>query len=90
MSRGELERAGDLLESAAESATDGDAAGRLGDLADQLARLADADHGPDHGRLARIQSGLDEVQAAVGDEAAVRIEEALDEIRAFRETVEGV
>lgn len=90
MSRSELASAADRLESAAGSATDGDATARLGELADQLDRLASADHGPDHGRLARIQSGLDQVQATVGDDTAVMIEQALDDIRAYRETLEGV
>lgn len=89
MSRTELASASNLLETAAGDA-DGDAAERLSDLADQLDTLAEADRGPDHGRLARIQIGLDEVQAQVADDVSGQIENALDEIRSYRETVEGV
>jgi hypothetical protein len=89
MTRENLTEASDVLASAAE-ATDDDAAERLTSLSDQLETLAERDRGPDHGRLARIESGLDEVQADVSDEVAATIEEALDAIRAFRETLEGV
>lgn len=89
MTRENLTAASDLLASAAE-ATDDDATERLTSLSDQLETLAERDRGPDHGRLARIESGLDEVQADVSDEVAATIEEALDAIRAFRETLEGV
>ncbi len=90
MSKEALATAGDLLASASEDATDADAGETLSDLADQLHTLADADHGPDHGRLARIEAKLDDVQTAETDEVAVTIDEALDEIHSFRETIEGV
>ncbi len=89
MPRTELATAGDLLASAAEDAGP-DARETLTDIADQLRRLADADRGPDHGRLARIEAKLDTVQTSESDEVAVAIDEALDEIHAYRETVEGV
>jgi hypothetical protein len=89
MTRENLTEASELLASAAET-TDDDAAERLTSLSDQLETLAERDRGPDHGRLARIESGLDEVQTDVSDEVAATIEEALDAIRAFRETLEGV
>jgi hypothetical protein len=87
--RTELATAGDLLASAAEDAGP-DARETLTDIADQLRRLADADRGPDHGRLARIEAKLDTVQTSGSDEVAVAIDGALDEIHAYRETVEGV
>ncbi len=90
MTREDLATASDLLATAADDTDDGDAAERLDSLSDQLDTLADRDRGPDHGRLARIESGLDEVQASVSDEVATTIEEALEAIRAYRETVEGV
>lgn len=90
MSRSELASAADLLREAAGGAADGDDADRLEDIADQLDTLADRDQGPDHGRLARIQSGLDDVQTGASDDVAATIESALDEIRSFRETLEGV
>jgi len=89
MSREELSTAGDLLASAAGAASP-EAAESLRELADQLHRLADADRGPDHGRLARIEAKLDDVQTGESDDVAVTIDEALDEIHAFRETIEGV
>lgn len=88
MSREELASAGDRLASAAEEASgDGET---LSDLAAQLDRLAEADHGPDHGRLARIEAKLDDVQTDASDDVAVAIDAALDDIHAYRETIEGV
>lgn len=90
MTRDELASAGDRLEAAAEVATDADTREPLADLAGQLNRLAEADHGPDHGRLARIEAKLDDAQTSGGDEVAVAIDDALDHIHAYRETIEGV
>lgn len=90
MSRSELASAADLLRDAAADAADSDDADRLRDLADQLDTLAERDQGPDHGRLARLQSGLDDVQTGASDDVASTIESALDEIRSFRETLDGV
>lgn len=90
MTRTELATAGDHLETAADDAGDEAAAERLRDLADQLRGLAEDVQGPDHGRLARIQAALDEVRTDVDDETGATIETANDEIRTFRETLEGV
>jgi hypothetical protein len=46
--------------------------------------------GPDHGRPARIEAKLGDVQPAGDEEVAAAIEAALDEIHAYRETIEGV
>jgi hypothetical protein len=89
MKREELASASDRLASTAEEASD-DARETLTDLADQLDRLAAADHGPDHGRLARIEAKLDGVQTGASDDVAVAIDAALDDIHAYRETIEGV
>mgnify|MGYP000128982705 CR=1 FL=1 len=87
--REHLATASDLLASAADDA--GDHADRLRELSDQLGSLADQDRDVDHGRLARIQSGLDEIQPDLDDDdAAAALDEANDEINAFRETIEGV
>lgn len=86
--RENLATASDLLASAADDA--GDHADRLRELSDQLGSLADQDRDVDHGRLARIQSGLAEIQPDLGDDAAATLDEADDEINAFRETIEGV
>jgi len=90
MTRAELKRASEALESAAGDTTDDAASERVSELASQLSNLSSADRGPDHGRLARIEAALDEVQTSVGDEIAADIENALDEIRTYRETLEGV
>jgi hypothetical protein len=89
MTRQELADAASHLETASESA-DGDAHDRLVELADQLTTLADRDSDPDHGRLARIQNALGEVQSDVDDDTAATIDDADDAINAFRETLEGV
>ena len=89
MTRENLSKASEILASAAEDA--GDEAGeRLREQSRQLGSLAEADHGPDHGRLARHQSVLHELQAAVDDDVADRIGEANAAIDAHRETLEGV
>ena len=89
MTRENLSKASDILGRAAEDA-DGEAADRLREQARQLASLAEAERGPDHGRLARHQSVLHEVQEEVDDDVAERIGEANAAINAHRETLEGV
>lgn len=88
MTRTELATASELLDSAADSTETN--ADRLADLAAQLDQLAEADRGPDHGRMARIQTALDEIQQEVDDETAATIEDARAEIRDYRATVDGV
>ncbi|CCQ34223.1 hypothetical protein HLRTI_000671 [Halorhabdus tiamatea SARL4B] len=88
MTRTELAAASDTLESAADSA--GANADRLADFAGQLAQLAEAERGPDHGRMARIQTGLDEIQQEVDDGTAATIQDARTAISNYRETVDGV
>lgn len=90
MTRAELHEASELLTDAADEAADSDVSERLRGLAEKLGSLADSDHGPDHGTLARIQTSLDEIQVDVSDDVAATIEEALDELRDYRETLEGV
>ena len=90
MVREELTRASELLASAASRTGDDGSSDRLADLADQLANLSEGGRGPDHGRLARFQAALDEIQPTVDDETAATIEEARDELSDYRETLEGV
>ena len=54
---------------ASEACGDEDARERLDGLESQLSRLAESEQGADHGRLARIQRALDELEAAVEGEA---------------------
>ena len=90
MTRENLASASDRLDSAAESTSDDDAAERLRDLADQLESFAEGDRGPDHGRLARIQTALGDLADDTGSDVAAEIEAANDDVVAYRETVEGV
>ena len=90
MTREELARASQLLVSAAESTTDGDDSERLSDLVDQLDRLSEADEGPDHGRLARIENALRELEESTGEETAIVIEDAHEHVKEYRSDVPGV
>ncbi len=89
MTRTELATASETLASAADD-TSGDATESLESLADQLDDLAEGDRGPDHGRLARIEAKLDDVQPDVSDDVAASIDDALDSIHDYRETLDGV
>jgi hypothetical protein len=90
MTREELATASDLLESAAADTDNADASERLGELSDQLEGLSTADRGPDHGRLARIQSALNELQSGDGADVADAIDDADDAINEYRSDLEGV
>ena len=89
MTREELAEAAETLERAADE-SDGNAAETLREQARQLASLAEAERGPDHGRLARHQAKLRDVEAQVDDDVAARIDEANDLINDYRATLEGV
>jgi len=88
MARPQLETAAQDLRTASD-ATSGEATDRLTELADQLDDLAIRESGPDHGRLARIQSALADLGDEVGTEAADAIDDANDAINGYRETIEG-
>lgn len=90
MSREHLQRASRHIRTAAEAATDDAAADRLRDQAGEFETHADRDRGPDHGRLARHERILSAVAADENDAVDSAIEDALEEIRAFRATVDGV
>jgi hypothetical protein len=89
MTREALATASDLLADAAQ-ATEGDDSDRLSDLSEQLDHLSTADEGPDHGRLARIQNALHDLEESVGDDAAETIAEAHEHVKEYRSGVEGV
>lgn len=90
MTREELQSASDSLREASEAADDPDLQSRLYDHSNQLARLATADHGPDHGRLARHLNALEEMKAEAGDDVTAAIDDAREAITEYRKTVEGV
>jgi hypothetical protein len=89
MTRDELQDAADSLRTAAGHASD-DARERLQEQASKFDAHATADRGPDHGKLAHHEHVLTDVADDEGGAAADHIEAALDSIRAYRETVEGV
>ncbi|WP_299263588.1 DUF7553 family protein [Halorientalis sp.] len=88
MARQQLETAAENLRTASDATTD-EASSRLDDLADQLDDLAARESGPDHGRLARIQSALADLEDGVSTEAGEDIDDADDAINGYRETIEG-
>ncbi len=89
MTRSDLVRASDHLDRAA-SAADADRTDRLRDQAATLQRLADADRGADHGRLARHEQKLRSIADGADERVTEEIDEALAAISSFRETVDGV
>jgi len=90
MTNSDLARASDHLERAAAAAGDADRAERLRDQAATLDRLAEADHGADHGRLARHEHKLRTIAKGAETEVTDEVDAALAAIRTFRETVDGV
>jgi hypothetical protein len=90
MARDQLQTASEELRQASESATDADAQRRLHEQSDQFAQLATADRGPDHGRLARHLRILSEIRESLDGDAATHVDDAVESITAYRETVDGV
>lgn len=89
MSREKLANAARDLSEAAEETTD-DIRGRLENQATQLRDLANRERGPDHGRLARHQQKLNDIQETVEETVADQIQQARDRISSYREGIEGV
>jgi hypothetical protein len=90
MTREQLRTASEALRTASDGAADPAIQRRLHDQSTQFATLATADHGPDHGRLARHLNALNEIREDAGEEVSERIDAAEEAIIAYRETVEGV
>lgn len=89
MAREELTAASQVLDRAAETAEDTGVVERLRTQSAELATLADREQGPDHGGLARHQQKLRDIKAEA-PETAEFIDEANEQINAYRETIEGV
>jgi hypothetical protein len=89
MARTALVEASDALRVAAERAA-ADRGEQLTETADTLSMLSTRQPGPDHGRLARLEYTLRELREAANPEVVEHIDDALDHIRAYRKTVEGV
>lgn len=90
MTREKLQTASEELRKASEAAAAEELTRRLHDQSNQFARLATADAGPDHGRLARHLNALSEMREEGSEDVAERIDAAEELITAYRETVEGV
>lgn len=90
MTREELATASDLLESAANSTDDADATDRLESLSEQVADLSEAERGPDHGRLARLENALHDLTDDTSGDAVEAIEDAHEHVTEYRSGVEGV
>jgi len=89
MTRDELIAASESLTSAAEGADD-ELSAKLSEQADTLATLADREKGPDHGRLAKIEHSLRSLKDSASDDGAALIDDALDHVKSYRSTVDGV
>ncbi|WP_227352905.1 DUF7553 family protein [Haladaptatus salinisoli] len=89
MPREQLIQAAEELKEASASVS-GETKDRLESQAESLRGLAEAEHGPDHGRLDRIMHVLSELKNDVDEETAERIDSAYDHVKAHRETVSGV
>lgn len=87
MAHEQLERASEELQAAAEAA-DGEERDRLEGQAESFAELAE--HGADHGRLARHENALREIKAATDETVGEHVDAAMASITAYRETLEGV
>lgn len=86
----ELRDAAETLAEVRERIADDEDAERLDGFADQLRQMADADRGPDHGRLDRVMHGLREIAADLDGDEADAVTDARSQVRSYRETVEGV
>lgn len=86
----DLREAANRLDSVREATSDEEAAERLETLTEQVRKMADADRGPDHGRLDRLMHNLREVADDLEGENAEGVNDALSRVRSYRETVEGV
>lgn len=87
MSRDHLREGAATLERVADGTDDPE---RARDLAETLRSLADRDRGPDHGRLARIERALTELDDGADPDASEALTETKEHVQAYRETVEGV
>ncbi len=88
MSTEKIRDASAVLAEASRS-VEGEEADRLKDQAESLSSLAERDRGPDHGRIARHQQKLKDIQ---GDHpsTADAVDEANALLNEYRETIDGV
>lgn len=89
MAHEELQAASDDLRAAAEEAS-GELQSRIYDQSNQLAELATAERGPDHGRLARHMNALTEIADEADGDVKQRVESAYENVKEYRSGVSGV
>lgn len=87
MSREQLRKAAERLENARDDTEDPETDEQLATYAEQLHNMADAEKGPDHGRLARITHNVRDLDGAI---ESSDVEQVVTHINAYRETVQGV
>ena len=90
MTSDSLETAAQSLTDASDAASDSEVTERLESQASQFESMAEADRGPDHGKLARHEHILHSIADEEGGDVAEHIEDALSAISSYRETLEGV
>jgi len=90
MARDELQRTAESIEQAADATSDDEVRDRLQTQAAKFEDYATADHGPDHGQLARHEHILNEIADDGGGDVASNLEDALASISEFRSDLEGV
>ena len=90
MTRTELQLASEHIAAAADATADDETKERLQRQAEEFEKHAEADRGPDHGRLARHENILHDVADDADEAVVTEIQTALDHIRKFRETLPGV
>ena len=86
----DLKRASKHLQAAASQSNDADRTERMQSLADKLDRLAEAEHGPDHGRLARFENALLEIEEGAEGDVVDEVTSAHEAVKEYRSGVEGV
>jgi len=90
MVRDELQRVSERLREASEAADEDVVRDRLYDQSDEFARMATADRGPDHGRLARHENILAEIEKNGNETVGERIDAAKEAITEYRKDLPGV
>ena len=90
MTRTELQSASEALQRAVDAASGDESTERLEKQIAKLDKWADAEKGPDHGQLAKVERIGDDVAEEEGDEVREHVEAATEHVHAYRETIEGV
>lgn len=88
MTHSDLVEAGEALRAAAEATDDAGIADGLREQAEHMETLAERN--PDHGRMARHESKLQDLAEDGGPDVENHVGRALEHIHTYRETVEGV